>query len=181
MCKTFILVVASFVAVSSNMSFSQNFVENKGVTPNPPETLFDFWVGSWEVSWDEGGGKRGSGTNTVTKIVDDKIICENFQIIKGQSQGFKGTSISVYQPEFKKWKQAWADNRGGYYDFEGEIDGDERIFKTMPRRIDGKKLVWRMVFRNIKKDSLIWDWEKSENGGKVWNLLWRIRYKRIKK
>jgi hypothetical protein len=144
-----------------------------------PEEYFDFWIGEWDVSWDEGDGTRGRGTNTIQKILDGTVIKENFEITKGQNSGFRGVSISVYQPRFDRWKQAWADNNGGYYDFTGKIDGNKRIFQTDIAELeDGREFIQRMVFYDITEESLIWDWESSEDGGETWNLNWRIFYER---
>jgi hypothetical protein len=44
---------------------------------------------------------------------------------------------------------------------------------------DGKEIVQRMVFKEIKNDSFTWDWEKTEDGGKTWKLEWRINYKKV--
>lgn len=165
--------------ISQDYSTHISCVEN-GVERNLTEAeLFDFWVGKWDATWDEGNGIIGKGTNEITKKLDDKVIHENFQILEGQSKGFKGTSISVFQPKFKRWKQAWADNQGGYYDFTGEFDQNTRIFKTQNTNKSGNKIVARMVFKEIKENSFLWDWESSEDGGKTWKLLWRINYQRI--
>ena len=39
-----------------------------------PATQFDFWLGAWDVTW----GADGAGTNHVTRILDEKIVQENF-------------------------------------------------------------------------------------------------------
>lgn len=144
-----------------------------------PEEYFDFWVGQWEVSWEEGDG-MGHGTNHIVKTLDGKVLRENFEITEGQNTGFKGTSISVYQPRFERWKQAWADNNGGYYDFTGMVEGNKRIFQTEVRELeDGRKFTQRMVFYDITNDSMTWDWEASEDGGETWTLNWRIFYDRV--
>ncbi|MEM9680337.1 MAG: hypothetical protein AAF901_08445, partial [Bacteroidota bacterium] len=143
------------------------------------ESYFDFWVGSWDATWDEPNGKIGKGTNTISKILDDSVILENFVITEGQSTGFKGTSISVYQKQLKTWKQSWADSQTNFFYFKGSKDGDKRIFQTdvfdLP---DGKKSTQRMVFDNIETDSFIWNWESSIDGGQTWTLNWQIRYNR---
>jgi hypothetical protein len=144
-----------------------------------PTTWFDFWVGKWDVTWTEAGGKTGKGINTVTRILDDKVINENFVTTEGSSKGYRGTSISVYNPVRKQWHQGYADNQGAYFNLIGENLGDKKIFKTELVEKDGKKLIQRMVFYNITKDSFLWDWEKSEDGGKTWTLSWRINYVRI--
>jgi hypothetical protein len=143
------------------------------------KTMFDFWVGKWEVSWEEAEGKIGKGTNNVVRILDNTVIQENFKTEEGSSKGYLGTSISVYNPKRKTWHQGYADNQGAYFSFIGERSGDKRIFKTETVTPAGKPIVQRMVFYNIKPDSMTWDWESSEDGGKTWKLNWRINYKRI--
>ncbi|PWN05469.1 hypothetical protein DDZ15_14375 [Rhodohalobacter mucosus] len=170
LAQCFILLV-----LSSPVLFAQVSEESP-----EPEELFDFWVGEWNVSWDEGDGSKGRGINIVEKTLDGTVIQENFSITEGQQSGFKGTSISVYQQRFERWKQAWADNNGGYYDFTGDLDGEKRIFRTEMRELpDGRRLMQRMVFYDIAEDSLMWDWEASYDGGETWTLNWRIRYNRI--
>ncbi len=139
---------------------------------------FDFWVGEWTASWDEGDGVKEFGTNTITRDLDEKVIVEQFRILDGQNAGFKGTSISVFQPGLNRWKQAWADSQGGYFDFTGDFEGEKRIFKTSMVEQGDKKIRQRMVFYNIKADSMTWDWERTEDGGETWILSWRIFYKR---
>lgn len=143
-----------------------------------PENAFDFWIGSWEISYKNAEGKTITGTNSITKILDGKVIQENFE---DPSTGFKGTSISVYNPREKVWRQAWADNQGGYFDFIGNLENRNRIFQTHPKKNGEKIIVSRMVFKDIKTDSFVWDWEKSEDGGETWTLQWKLNYERVKK
>lgn len=143
-----------------------------------PES-FDFWVGKWDLTWDDGDGKVGKGTNHIIKTLDDKVIQENFEAVEGQLLGFKGTSLSVFNPNNKEWHQAWADNQGGYFNFVGDSDGDKKIFKTQPVERDNKTIILRMAFYDISDQALTWDWERSEDGGKTWNLSWRINYSRV--
>jgi hypothetical protein len=147
--------------------------------PPEPETWFDFWVGEWEVSWEEAEGNMGRGTNTIEKTLDGNVIQEHFRVKDGRMSGFKGTSISVYQSRFNRWKQAWADNNGGYFDFTGSMDGANRIFQTaLIEREDGSVFTQRMVFYDITENSMTWDWESSTDGGETWTLNWRIFYVR---
>ena len=147
-------------------------------TPDKPLS-YDFWIGIWDVTWDEGQGKIGKGTNTIEAILDGKVIQENFQISEGQSKGYKGKSMTVYNPNTKLWKQAWTDNNGGYIDFTGDFDeGGNPIFKTATTKKGDQQVVSRMVFKEITTDSFTWDWEGSKDGGETWTLNWRISYKR---
>lgn len=139
---------------------------------------FDFWLGTWRVFYDQGEGVKEYGTNVIDKILDGTVVRENFELTSGGNAGFKGTSLSVFQPRFNRWKQAWVDNQGGYFDFEGEFTDDKRIFKTQIFGRQGKEIQQRMVFYDITQNSFTWDWEMSEDGGKSWRLNWRIFYQR---
>ncbi|NAY92169.1 DUF1579 domain-containing protein [Muricauda sp. JGD-17] len=146
-----------------------------------PSKLLDFWVGTWEVSWDESEGKKGKGINRIEKILDDKVVQEHFEIHEGKGKGFKGTSISVYQAAVNQWKQSWADSQGSFFCLTGKLTGEKKIFQTdIKETADGKKNTQRMVFYNITRDALTWDWESSTDGGEAWTLNWRIDYKRKK-
>ncbi|MEM9077780.1 MAG: hypothetical protein AAGC43_12100 [Bacteroidota bacterium] len=156
-------------------------VQSQNENPEDDADLFNFWVGKWEATWDEGNGKLGKGFNSISRDLNGRILRENFEIVEGQSKGFKGTSISVHQPQFKRWKQAWADSQGGYFDFIAEYDksNEHKIFKTKIHEKDGKKYIYRMVFKEIQTNTFIWDWEFSSDGGTTWKLQWRINYKRV--
>ncbi len=161
----------------SQESFEKQFTNELSIEP---EAYFDFWLGKWEVSWEEGDRATGRGTNFIEKTLGGKVIQENFRVNEGQMKGFMGTSISVYNPRINTWKQAWADNQGGYFDFTGKIDGTNRIFQTDIQEIGPDTLfTQRMVFYDITQDSLKWDWESSVDGGETWVLNWRINYIKI--
>lgn len=140
---------------------------------------FDFWVGHWDLTWDEGDGQKGKGTNHIEATLNGRVIQENFKAIEGQSKGYLGTSISVYHPQSKEWKQTWADNQGSYLLFHGFKEGDKRFFQSEPTMRNGKKLVTRMTFYDIEQDQFKWDWESSVDGGETWKLQWRIFYTRM--
>lgn len=155
------------------------FAISHTVAQDQENTWFDFWVGKWEATWTESDGKIGRGTNTITKILDNTVIQENFRIDEGASKGYLGTSISVYNPQKKTWHQGYADNQGAYFNLVGEREGNKRIFKTDVEVKDNKRIFQRMVFYEITGNSMQWDWESTEDGGNTWKLNWRISYKRI--
>ncbi len=140
--------------------------------------FFNFWEGTWEGTWPEANNTVGKATNRIEWTTGGKVLQENFEITAGQNRGFIGTSISVFNATTKIWRQAWADNQGGYFDFIGDFDGNKRIFKTHPREVKGQMIISRMVFYDLKKDSFMWDWERSTDGGETWSLNWRISYVR---
>jgi len=140
-----------------------------------PENAFDFWVGNWAITYTNYQGNKVEANNSITKILDGTVLEENFN---DPGTGLKGKSLSVYNPRTRTWHQAWADNQGSYYDFVGEIDGKNRIFRTKMVEKDGKQIIQRMRFYDITKNSLTWDWESSIDNGKTWTLAWRLNYTR---
>lgn len=54
---------------------------------------FDFWIGKWNAEWQQQNGTLGHGTNHIIKVLDGKVLEENFEIYDGKSAGFKGKSL----------------------------------------------------------------------------------------
>ena len=152
------------------------FINSKAQTN--PETTYDFWIGTWNLTWTGANGQEEKGRNTITKILDGKVIQENFEALEGAQKGYKGKSMSVYNPASKTWYQTWVDNQGANINFTGEVDGERKIFKTATQNRNGQQIISRMVFYNITQNSFMWDWESTADGGKTWKLNWRIRYNR---
>lgn len=143
-----------------------------------PEAYFDFWVGTWDLTWEDADGTTAHGRNRIERVLDGKVIKENFEANSGTNKGFAGKSYSVYQPRTETWRQTWVDNQGGYLDFKGRLEGNKRIFQRTGTNPRGEVVLQRMTFHDITEDSLTWDWEISEDDGQSWQLRWRIFYQR---
>jgi len=166
------LTLTLFVILLPLLAFAQT-----DISELEANQYFDFWVGEWELSWTDNQGNPGAGTNTIEKTLDDVVIQENFEATEGRLDGYKGRSLSVYNPQRQSWHQAWVDNQGGYIDLKGSVEGDKRIFQTGERAgPQGGTIINRMVFYDIKKDSFTWDWESSQDGGESWSVNWQIQY-----
>jgi hypothetical protein len=139
------------------------------------EHSFDFWLGDWEAVWTQSDGSKVHGINEIKGIANNTVLQENFF---DPSSSFSGTSISVFNPATQVWHQAWADSNGVFFNFEGILIEGDPAFKTKTIEKDGKKIIQRMVFKDIKKDSFTWVWEGTRNGGSSWNELWKIYYTR---
>lgn len=137
---------------------------------------FDFWVGQWEAR-SVANGKEAISRNTVTKILGSCVIFENFQGAPGSP--LNGISHSVYDRQAGKWKQTWVDNNASYLDFVGEFK-DGRMVLVRSASKDGKSFLQRMVWFDIKPDQFTWHWERSDDGGKTWQVNWKIDYRRVK-
>ncbi|KAA3597988.1 MAG: hypothetical protein DWQ06_12880 [Calditrichaeota bacterium] len=133
---------------------------------------FDFWVGEWNLTWAD----SGKGFNKVEKILGSCVIQENFDGL--ESTPLKGISVSTYNKNLKKWQQTWVDNSGAYLDFVGEFADGKMILAREFTGKEGKKIMQRMVWFNITKNTLNWNWERSLDEGKTWKPLWQIHYTR---
>jgi hypothetical protein len=60
----------------------------------------------------------------------------------------------------------------------GEFKDGQMILARDAVRVDGTKVIQRMVFKNISHNEFDWSWEASKDGGKTWEVQWPIHYKR---
>lgn len=144
---------------------------------SPESKQLDFWVGDWELTT-VGPGSTGKSRNKVSKILDGCVVLEEFDGEQGSK--LVGKSFSTFDRATGKWKQTWIDNTASYLDFEGGlVDGDMSFWREAAPK-DGRVQRQRMIFRDVRNDSLKWLWQKSEDGGKTWATQWEIDYKRVK-
>jgi len=171
------LVVALGAAPGAGQAQTVPTADTTAVAAAQPADLFDFWLGDWKLSWRDADGSAGTGRNRITKILDGSVIEESFEALPGSTPPLlKGRSLSVLSNGV--WRQAWADNQGGFFAFTGRAEGDNRIFITATVHRDGKAFAQRMVFHSIRPDALTWDWESTADDGQTWALQWRVLYTR---
>lgn len=166
--KTYFTLFILLLSLSSAISQS--------ASPNPEDlTKLDFWVGQWDLTWE-----GGAGTNHIEKILDGRVIRENFAATEGKSAGYEGMSVSTFDGRDNKWHQTWVDDQGGYITLIGSMEGQDRIFQTTTpvRQPDGKTYIFRMRFTDIRPDSFVWTWEQSPDNGTTWEESWKINYQR---
>jgi putative intracellular protease/amidase len=167
----FIFTLLGFI--ETNTQQTGNASNNSSPCSEAERRQFDFWIGDWDVSWD----KNGKGTNVIKSTLDGCVIVENFDGNPGMR--LRGMSVSTYNAKLSKWQQTWVDNEGSYMDFTGEFK-DGKMILQRKAVINRKEAIQRMVWYNITKDKLDWNWERSEDDGKTWNVLWKIAYIRKK-
>ncbi len=139
---------------------------------SPESKQLDFWLGEWELT--HSGGKS---SNRITKILDGCVVLEEFT--GGAGSKLDGKSYSTFDTATKKWKQTWVDNTAAYLDFEGgKVDGDMAFWREAQK--DGQKFQQRMIWRDVKPDSLKWLWQRSDDRGATWSTQWEIDYRRVK-
>lgn len=143
---------------------------------SPESKQLDFWLGEWELSYVEEGKQRKS-RNRITKTLDGCAVLEEFTGAPGTK--LDGRSISTFDRFTQRWKQTWVDNTASYLDFNGGLEDGRMVFARQMQR-DGKTIGQRMVFADVQRDSLKWQWQRSDDGGKSWTTQWEIDYRRVK-
>ena len=183
----FVLITAAVIAGAGSARAQGTPPASPAAVAPPPPPLpctapeakqFDFWLGEWKVAWDASPGMpAGTGVNRVARILDGCAIEENFRT--DEADPLLGRSLSVWNPARKQWQQTWVDNQGSYLDFTGGLkDGRMSLSREGVGR-DGRRIVQRMTFEDVRPDALVWRWESSADGGH-WKTDWLIRYTRIR-
>jgi hypothetical protein len=170
---TFVAVFAVALGGPALHSQQVGSSSNSSLCAQAERRQFDFWIGEWDLRWE----KDGRGTNIIRTTLDGCVITEEFD--GTPSIPLRGSSVSTFSRQLGKWQQSWVDNQAGYLDFVGEFK-DGRMVLERKAMLEGKEIVQRMVWYNIAKEKLDWNWERSEDGGKTWKVLWKIHYSRKK-
>lgn len=143
---------------------------------SPESHQLDFWVGEWDLSYANAKGETAKSRNRITKTLDGCVVLEEFT--GGTGTKLDGRSFSTFDRATKRWKQVWVDNTASYLEFEATtVDGNMAFARAFER--GGKTTHQRMVFRDVKPDSLKWLWQQSTDGT-TWTTQWEIEYKRLK-
>lgn len=168
------------LALSATAAPAQTDAAASATCAAPEARQFDFWVGSWEAT---GRMRTGDGwrdtpaANEIRAILGGCVIEERFRM--AATGGLEGMSVSVYDRNARAWRQTWVDNQGGYLAFRGGMTDGRMILSTPPFvQASGDTVVSRMVFRDIAADRFVWDWERSTDGGRTWQLNWTLEYRR---
>lgn len=147
----------------------------------------DFWVGEWTLalrartSIDSNDWTDANGTNRITSTLHDCVIEERFEA-DGPGPAWAGHSVSQLVASDGKWHQTWVDDQGGYITLVGTKEGADIVLVAPPRIIaSGATQQMRMVYTDIKPDSLTWRWEGTRDAGKTWQPTLVIAYTRARR
>lgn len=143
---------------------------------SPESKQLDFWIGEWDLSY-VNNGAAGKSRNRITKTLDGCVIMEEFTGAPGTK--LDGRSHSTFDRMTRRWKQTWVDNTGSYLDFTGGLRDGHMSFAREAENTSGK-FHQRMIWQDVKRDSLKWLWQRSDDGGRTWETQWEIDYRRVK-
>lgn len=153
--------------------------ESPAPCSRPEFRQFDFWLGDWDctsIDTDSTGAEIKSVMhNRITVILDSCVIKEEFD--GRPASPLRGQSFSTFDIRLGKWRQVWVDNTGAYLDFVGEKkDGMMDLRRTVTRH--DSTFIQRILYKDITPDGFTWQWERSDDNGETWRVLWTLLYTR---
>jgi hypothetical protein len=137
---------------------------------------FDFDIGVWRThirrTLDPLSGGTHSieldGTVTVRKVWDGRAELEEIET-DGPNGHWEGMTLFIYNPSARQWSQNFVNSKvgqlttplvGSFSNGRGELFGQDTI--------DGRSILVRAVWSDIKPDSHQYEESYSTDGGKTW-------------
>jgi len=136
----------------------------------PEYRQFDFWVGDWVVTAEDG---RVLGRNVITSVLDGCALLESWT----GAAGGTGHSLNAWDRTTGKWRQLWIDNSGGRLELAGGLDEGAMVLSNETKRPDGQTVHQRVAFEP-QKEGLRQIWSRSLDGGRTWQVLFDGIYRR---
>jgi len=120
-----ILSLAASIALSSSGLTAQTQQPAPKTACQTDEAFraFDFWVGNWDVTANQGG--QFAGNNSIKVIEGGCALLETWT---GNS-GSTGISTNHYNPLTKKWRQLWISAGAYSIDYEGGIKDGSMVME----------------------------------------------------
>ncbi len=95
-----IRIIRGFLIINLFLTASFIIAQDAGMPAEASQ--FDFWLGEWNCEWEDQNGETQQSSNLVRKILNDKVIEENFNGSPGMN--LIGQSYSVYDVNSGKWQ-----------------------------------------------------------------------------
>lgn len=124
---------------------------------------FDFWIGTWEVSNQDGSIV---GHNRIEPILDRCVLQETW----AGASGSAGTSLNFFDTAQNKWRQFWVWREGTTLELEGGLVDGAMVLEGDSIE-EGKPARNRITWTNRPDGSVRQLWELSLDSGKTWKTL----------
>ena len=137
---------------------------------DPERHRFDFWLGGWNVTTEDG---THVGDSIIETTSNGCAVLENWMGAKGG----RGKSLNSYNSERKQWQQYWIGSDGDVHEYrESKNDGASLVF-FMKRETTPQKIT-RLTFTPLDKDTVRQHSETSDDGGQTWKTEYDFYYHR---
>lgn len=155
--------------------------------------LAGLWRTEQEIRKRDGGWVQETSGYWVWKYVIDGFAVQDLWYQGADSlpsymgslgRSYQLTAVRIYEAASKEWKIAWMANGAGatpgqdFGTFRATLEGDSIVMTTPPA--PGAFGLQRVVFSEIEQDSFLWVSEYSQDEGKTWNAVMRVKAKRLR-
>jgi hypothetical protein len=135
---------------------------------------FDFWVGRWEV-FAEDKPERKVADSLIEAVYDGCAVRENWMPLKGGGGG----SLSAYDREIGRWRQAWIDSTGSWAEFQGGWSGTAMILEGTWPQPGAPRQITRMTYTRQAGGNVIQRGETSDDNGRSYQSSWAFIYRPV--
>lgn len=147
---------------------------------------FDFHFGTWKTHvsrlvhplsgstiWAE-----YDGMSVVRKVWDGRASLFELEI-EGPAGHIEGVGLRLYNPQSHQWNLNWTNSSVGMLDgaMVGEFKDGRGDFYSQ-ETFNGRRILVRNGFSNIKPDSSRFEQAFSADGGKTWETNWIMTFSR---
>jgi len=150
---------------------------------------FDFNLGNWHTSIDRfadpfnkpGESVHLEGTVAVRPVWNGRAVLEEIEA-DGAKGHWEGLTLFLYNPQSGQWSQNYANAAQGHFDPAPTI-GQKRgpdIELYSQDTLDGRAILVRGVWSDIRPDSHVYSEAYSNDGGRSWKTAFQAKLTRIK-
>jgi hypothetical protein len=164
-----------FLAILFGLAFAANgfaATDSDSCATNSENRQLDYWLGNWTIGAD---GSSGNAHSTVTLSLDKCLLVENWD----GGRGHYGQNVFGYSADDKSWYGMFADNEGRVHLFtSGKVSAGSAEFEGTSRGPKGESVLNRVKVIRLNPNKVEQSWEKSNDNGATWDLVFRGEYSR---
>ena len=165
----FTVAVTALVLMTSPASSQQ---QNPPPCTAPEHRQFDFWLGIWDVTGQNG---QQAGTNVIETAMGGCVLHESYT----GSSGYFGESFNVYDANRGVWHQSWVDNTGLLLTLEGVFEDGRMVLAGETVGPDGtvseQRITWSIVDGDPYRVRQLW---QTRTDGGDWTVAFDGLYVR---
>lgn len=137
----------------------------------PEASMFDFWVGEWDVYSLQ---HQKAGESRIEKILNNTVILENWS----GGNGYTGKSFNHFDMNKQKWIEYWIDITSSATYYEGNYDSTQHaiVFYSYDHAHDAAPYIQRLTFFNLGPNEVRQFSQRSSDGGKTWTVSYDLQY-----
>lgn len=142
----------------------------------------DFWIGDWDVTpWQAPASSNPAviGTNKIEPILEHCVLMENWQGLGSAPSA--GKSMNFWDTNRRQWRQIWMADGGGSLDYAGSFRDGAMRFEGWTLAPNGGRVMQKLTFFPISKDTVRQLFETSADSGKTWQPGFDGRYVRSRR